>query len=81
MYALGMIINPALKFGQIQEHWTLAQASQAEAIIKSEMTRFQLALGVRKRVIGALNSARHATRAQNFRYMRLLTADATLRRA
>ncbi|KAG8712502.1 hypothetical protein FRC09_019803 [Ceratobasidium sp. 395] len=37
LHVFGMVINPALKLGWIQEHWTLAQASQAEAAIKSEV--------------------------------------------
>ncbi|QRV92764.1 AC9 transposase [Ceratobasidium sp. AG-Ba] len=76
VHALSMIVNPALKLSWIQEHWTPAQASQAEATIKSER-----ALSLRTQIVKVLNGARHAAQAQTSGYMRLLTAGATLRRA
>ncbi|KAG8787962.1 hypothetical protein FRC12_015080 [Ceratobasidium sp. 428] len=54
VHALGIIINPGPKLGWIQGHWTPAQASQASATIKSEVMQLQRAIGVRKRIIGAL---------------------------
>ncbi|KAJ8457389.1 hypothetical protein ONZ45_g18333 [Pleurotus djamor] len=90
IYAHAMVLNPAIKFSWIQDHWSVKDADQAQAWVEESMLQYRQAFRQKdsKNQSGSLRSlplprsqseTTVATRRQTAGYKRLLNLDLTVR--